>query len=231
MVVVAALYFAREILIPITIAVLLSFLLAPLIGLLRRARLWRTPAVLLAVILALGVILGIGGAIGSQIASLVNEVPRYSTTIEHKIDAVRGFTIGRVNGLISRFGRQLSDAKAGATPSPAAAPEAAQAGSPEQRPIPVEVHQPNPTPFELVSRYLSPALSPFTTLGIIFVVAIFVLLQQEDLRDRVIRLLGSGDLHSTTVALDDGGRRLSRYFLTQLAINTTFGCVMAPGCS
>lgn len=91
------------------------------------------------------------------------------------------------------------------------------------------MHQPNPTPFELVSRYLSPALSPFTTLGIIFVVAIFVLLQQEDLRDRVIRLLGSGDLHSTTVALDDGGRRLSRYFLTQLAINTTFGCVIGAG--
>ena len=84
-------------------------------------------------------------------------------------------------------------AKAGATPS-AAAPVPAQAGSPEQQPIPVEVHQPNPTPLELVSRYLSPALSPFATLGIIFVVAIFVLLQQEDLRDRVIRLVGSGGL-------------------------------------
>jgi predicted PurR-regulated permease PerM len=227
-IVIAALYVAREVLIPVTIAVLLSFLLAPLVKLLRRARLCRTPAVLLAVILALIVIIGIGGAIGTQIASLVSEIPRYSTTIEHKIDAARGFTLGRVNRLINQLGHQFAGASAGAAPSPAAAAPA-RAGSPEQQPIPVEVHQPNPTPFELVSRYLSPALSPFATLGIIFVVAIFVLLQQEDLRDRVIRLVGSGDLHGTTVALDDGGRRLSRYFLTQLAINTSFGCIIGTG--
>lgn len=228
-VVVAALYFAREVLIPITIAVLLSFLLAPVVGLLRRAWLWRTPAVLLAVILALAVITGIGGAIGTQVASLANEIPLYSTTIEHKIDAARDFTFGRLNGLINRFGNQLAGAKQGAA-APAAAPsEPAQQGMPEQHPIPVEVHQPNPTPLELVSRYLSPALSPFATLGIIFVVAIFVLLQREDLRDRIIRVVGSGDLHGTTVALDDAGRRLSRYFLTQLAINTTFGFVTGAG--
>ncbi len=227
-IVVAALYLAREILIPITIAVLLSFLLAPLVGLLRRARLWRTPAVLLAAILALGVIIGIGGAIGTQIASLVREVPRYSGTIEQKIDTVRGLTIGRVNGLIGRLGHQLAGAKAGAAPS-AAATGPAEASSAGRQPVPVEVRQPNPTSFALVSRYLSPALSPFATLGIIFVVAIFVLLQREDLRDRMIRLIGSGDLHSTTVALDDGGRRLSRYFLTQLAINTSFGFIIGFG--
>jgi predicted PurR-regulated permease PerM len=91
------------------------------------------------------------------------------------------------------------------------------------------VRQPSPTTFELINRYLSPALSPFATLGIIFVVAIFVLLQREDLRDRLIRLAGAGDLHSATVALDDGGRRLSRYFLTQFAINTSFGCIIGVG--
>ncbi len=72
-------------------------------------------------------------------------------------------------------------------------------------------------------------LSPLATLGIVFVVAVFALLQQEDLRDRMIRLLGSDDLHRTTLAIDDGGRRLSRYFVTQLSINTAFGIVIGIG--
>jgi predicted PurR-regulated permease PerM len=82
---------------------------------------------------------------------------------------------------------------------------------------------------ELAQRVLSPVLSPVETIAIVFVFAIFILLQQEDLRDRLIRLFGSGDLHRTTVALDDAGRRLSRYFLTQLSVNAAFGCVIAAG--
>ena len=229
-IIVAALYFAREVLIPVTIAVLLSFLLAPLVGLLRRARIGRTPAVLLAVVLALAVILGLGGAIGAQVAGLVSEIPYYSTTIEHKVDTVRQMTLGRVNGLINRLGHQLSTV-AGQPPAASAptAPAAGAAAGNEQQPVPVEIRQPSPTALDLATRYLSPALSPFATLGIIIIVSIFVLLQREDLRDRLIRLVGSGDLHSATLALDDGGRRLSRYFLTQLAINTGFGCIIGVG--
>ena len=85
------------------------------------------------------------------------------------------------------------------------------------------------SPLALAERYLSPVLSPIATLGIIFVVSIFALLQKEDLRDRLIRLMGSGDLHKTTAALDDAGRRLSRYFLTQLAVNAAFGAVIGVG--
>lgn len=95
--------------------------------------------------------------------------------------------------------------------------------------MPVIVQQPSPAPLELAGRYLSPALSPVATLGIVIVIAIFILLQQEDLRDRVIRLAGSGDLHKTTMALDDGAQRLSRYFISQLAVNVGFGCVMTVG--
>ena len=85
------------------------------------------------------------------------------------------------------------------------------------------------SPLELARRYLSPVLSPLATFGIVFIVAIFALLQQEDLRDRLIRLFGTTDLHRATVAIDDGGRRLSRYFLTQLCINTGFGCLIGLG--
>ena len=82
---------------------------------------------------------------------------------------------------------------------------------------------------KMAEEYLSPILSPLATFGIVFVVAVFALLQREDLRDRLIRLVGSDDLHGTTVAMDDGARRLSTYFLTQLSINTAFGVVIGLG--
>ena len=95
--------------------------------------------------------------------------------------------------------------------------------------MPVEVHQPDPGPLEVAQRLLAPVLSPLATMGIVFIVAIFILMQQEDLRDRMIRLFGSGDLHRTTAAMDDAAARLSRYFLTQLALNAGFGLVVALG--
>jgi predicted PurR-regulated permease PerM len=78
-------------------------------------------------------------------------------------------------------------------------------------------------------RIITPTLNPLATAAIILIVAVFVLLQQEDLRDRLIRLFGSRDLHRTTVAMDDAARRISRYFLTQLAINAVFGVIIGTG--
>jgi hypothetical protein len=82
---------------------------------------------------------------------------------------------------------------------------------------------------QIGENLFSPVLSPLETTGIVLVVTIFTLLQKEDLRDRAIRLFGTGDLHRATVVMDDAARRLSRYFLTQLAINTSFGVVLAVG--
>ena len=227
--IVAALYFARDILIPLTLAVLLAILLSPLVGLLRRLRLWRIPAVLLAVMTAVGVVLAVGGLIGTQIAVLADNVPTYAQTVETKVGTVRSYALDQVARVASRLG--YSDET---TKKPGKAPAAQQLlpRAPSKagpQPLPVEVHQPDPSPLELVERYLSPILSPLGTLGIVFVVTIFVLLQQDDLRDRLIRLFGSSDLRRTTVALDDGGRRLSRYFLTQLGINAVFGTIVGTG--
>jgi predicted PurR-regulated permease PerM len=237
-VVVAALSIAKEVLIPITLAVLLSFVLAPLVDLLRRARLGRVPAVLLAVLLALGIILGLGGMIGAQIAGLANDIPRYASTIQDKVQSLQGVTVGRLSGLVDRLAHQVErassapaeTAKTGnvASGGPAAA-GAAPAPDAPPKPIPVEVHQPNPSPEEVAQRILTPLLAPLATTGIVFVVAIFILLQQEDLRGRLIRLFGARDLHRTIVAMDDAARRLSRYFLTQLALNAAFGCVIGLG--
>jgi predicted PurR-regulated permease PerM len=230
-VVVAALYFAREILIPITLAILLSFLLAPIVELLGRARLGRVPAVLLAVIMALGVMTGFGGVIGSQLAQLAGNIPQYSVTIEQKVDTVRAYTIGRLDRFVGSLGHHaeslgISRAPAGAHPPAGSSP----AGATPQ-PAPAAAAAPGDSLLALAERYLSTALLPLATVGIVFVVAIFILLQREDLRDRLIRLFGATDLHRTTSALDDAARRLSNYFLTQLGINATFGLVIGVGLS
>ncbi|MBV9786484.1 MAG: AI-2E family transporter [Acidisphaera sp.] len=224
-VIVSALYFGRQVLVPITLAILLSFVLAPLVELLRRLRLPRVPSVILAVVLALGIILSLAGLIGSQIASLAQDVPLYQSTIERKLDTVRGFTVGRMSDLVGSLGRALQHD--GAAPRPAS--PAATPGPPEPKPVPVELRQPTPTPLEMAERILSPVVDPLATAGIVFIVAIFILLQQEDLRDRLIRLFGSSDLHRTTAAMDDAARRLSKYFLTQLALNTSFGVIIGLG--
>src|ERR1700719_1311471 len=99
--IIAALYLASEVLIPITLAILLSFVLAPLVEVLRRWRLGRVPAGLLAVILALGVIMAFGGVVASQVAQLATNIPEYATTVENKVETVREYTLDRLNAFVS----------------------------------------------------------------------------------------------------------------------------------
>ena len=225
--VIAALYFGKDILLPITVAVLLSFVLSPLVGTLRRLRIPRVVAVVFSVGLALAIIGGVGALLGSQIVEVAGDLPLYQTTIEKKVDVLRKATLGRIAEVASRFRGTLG--QAGQISPPPASPAGEQAARPEQTPVPVEVRQPPPDPVALATRILTPVLHPLAAAAIIFIVAIFILLQQDDLRDRVIRLFGSRDLHRTTLAMDDAARRLSRFFLIQLGINTTFGVIIAAG--
>jgi predicted PurR-regulated permease PerM len=236
--VICTLYFASEVLIPITLAVLLSFVLSPLMELLRRLWLPRVLAALLAVLIAIGVIIALGGVIGTQIAALVGRVPQYQTTVEAKVGTVRKL-IGtdlssRFSGLMHRLEsiglpqQQQQQAPIQHTQPPGSTSTLAQPA--QSKPVPVVVTQtPTSSALELSRRVLEPILGPIATLGIILVVAVFALLQKEDLRDRLIRLAGSGDIHRTTTALDDAGQRLSRYFLAQLGINCSFGVIVGFG--
>jgi predicted PurR-regulated permease PerM len=221
-VIVSALYLAREVLIPITLAILLSFVLAPLVEVLRRIHVPHVLSVLVAVLIGLGAIGAVGGIIGMQVAGLAADVPQYASTIETKVTSVRGFILGRISELTNRLDRQMTAPVAQPVPSPGASSQA-----PDQKPIPVE--QPASDPLSLARSVLEPILAPFESALIIFIVAVFILLQKEDLRDRLIRLFGSGDLHRTTVAMDDAAHRLSRYFLAQLGINTVFGVAVGVG--
>ena len=219
-VVIAALYFAREVLIPITLAILLSFVLAPLVDRLRRLHLWRVPAVLLAILLALSVIVTLGAIIGTQLAELGSRAPLYTYTIQQKVGSVSAYVATELSSISKRLGH------ATATVAPKPSPEPGEPAEEANRPIPVEVHQPEPTALETIERIVEPVLHPLGSVGIVLIVAVFILLNMEDLRDRMIRLFGSGDLHRTTVAMDDAAHRLSRYFLAQLSLNASFGIVI-----
>ena len=176
----------------------------------------------------LGLILALSSAIGTQVAQLSGNLPQYQTTIETKNTRLRNATVDKITEKLGSFGHQPS----GSVPrseAPAPTPTGASAQGQQQEPVPVLVTQPAPSVLDIGKSVLEPMLYPLATAGIILVVTIFALLQKEDLRDRAIRLLGSGDLHRTTVAMDEAGRRLSRYFLTQLGLNASFGVIVGVG--
>lgn len=229
---VAALYFAKDVLIPIMLAVMLSFVLAPLVDFLQRMRLWRAPAVILAVLATLGVIGLIGTLIGSQAAALSPDVPKYARTIEAKVEGIQGYAVNSVAAFTKILStkkpvRERHDTSASVlVPAP---PGSAVPTIEDRRPVLVELAPQEASPITIARTILAPIVGPLETTFIVLVVAIFVLLQKEDLRDRFIRIFGSHDLHRTTVAMDDAGKRLSNYFLSQLLVNTGFGVVIATG--
>ncbi|MDR7037075.1 putative PurR-regulated permease PerM [Methylobacterium sp. BE186] len=228
-VIVAALYVGREIFIPIAIAVLFSFVLGPLVDLLRRLRLGRIMAVAIAVITALGIVAALTTLIGVQVADLAGDVPRYRDTIERKVEGLKDSALGRATDYVANIGRAIHQAGSEGEVGNKPAPSAAGPEKPEEKAVLVEMRERPPGPIETAGTLLSPVMKPLATTGIVFVVLLFILMQKEDLRDRMIRLAGSSDLHRTTVAMDDAARRLSRYFVVQLALNAAFGIVIGAG--
>ncbi|GAB2892415.1 AI-2E family transporter [Paraburkholderia jirisanensis] len=226
-VLVCGLYFGREVLIPITLAVLLSFLLAPLVSLLRRLHVGQLPSIFVAVIVALVSLLAIGALIAAQIAQLAGSLPQYQAAIEEKIETVQEKTVGRADALLARAAGALSRI----TPDHPVVPhEAGRSQKPTvAAPLPVEVHEPIPSPLQVAQKVFTPVVGPIETTFIVLVVTIFILLQREDLRDRLIRLFGARDLHRTTTAINDAASRLSRYFVAQLGVNVGAGAVIAVG--
>ncbi len=224
--IVAALYFGQEVLLPVTIAVLLSFVLSPLVSGLRKLHIPHVVAVVLSVAVALGFMGGLAVLVGSQFVDMAADLPKYQSTIEEKIDTLRGATVKRLSDFTTRLRGTFKE-----TPQSSSAPQAnePQDNQPKVKPVPVEVHQPPPDPLSLAQTILRPVLHPLATAAIVFIVTVFILLQRDDLRDRLIRLFGTRDLHRTTLAMDDAAARLSRFFLVQLGINTGFGIIIAVG--
>ena len=231
-IIITTLYFGREIFVPIALAVLLSFVLAPLVGLLQRLRAPRGLAVVSVVITAFALIFAMGSLLATQLTQLAGDLPRYESTISEKIQSFRETTAGRgtlerASGMLKDLSKELDKPKDAAS---SLGPGSILAKTPAPlAPVPVEVRQPDPGALESLRSLISPLLHPLATTGIIIIFVIFILLQREDLRNRLIRLAGSRDLQRTTAALDDAAGRLSRLFLIQLLLNGTFGIVIGAG--
>src|SRR5215218_2020257 len=232
-IIVATLYFGREIFVPVALAILLSFVLAPVVNLLQRIRTPRAVAVVSVVALAFAAIFGLGGLMATQLTQLAGDLPRYQSTMREKIQSFRGATAG--SGTLERAADMLQDLskeldKPKDTTRASAGPLVRQASpTGAVQPVPVEVRLPDPGALESLRTVISPLIHPLATTGIIVIFVIFILLQREDLRNRFIRLAGSHDLQRTTAALDDAGSRLSRLFLIQLVVNAAFGLAIGLG--
>lgn len=136
--IVATLYFGKEVLVPVTLALLLAFVLAPLVALLRRLHLGKVSSVLLGVVLAFGVILAIGGVIGTQIAQLATDVPKYAATVEAKVASVRSYTVDRLSQLADSVGTH----RTAAPPADNAPAAGASPGAPSSATLPTAPLQP-----------------------------------------------------------------------------------------
>jgi len=215
----AVLYLGRDILMPMAVAILLTFALAPIVSFLRRRGVPKIIAVVFTVLMAFVALLVFGFLVASQISNLAQNIPTYQNNIIEKVRSLQemgasGGVIERLTGAIERVGKEL---QAGT-----------QSAVPEQKPLPVEVVT-SQSPLDILFNIVVPLVSPFATAGLIVVVVIFMLVEREQLRDRFIRLVGAGDLHRTTEALQDAGKRVGRYLLMQLVINTTYAIPIALG--
>lgn len=225
-VIVLALYFGREILVPLALAALMTFMLAPLVTRLQRW-LGRVGAVLVVVAMLFAVTGATGWVLTRQAVDLVNKLPDYEVNIRTKLRAIQVPSAGafaKISHTWEDLKKELpGGSKAGAVPKDGGARVA------EERATPVEVVSGKNERLELMQVILAPMLGPLGTAALVLLLLIFMLLQREDLRNRMIRLIGQGRISSTTRALDDAGSRVSKYLLMQLVVNVTYGIPVAIG--
>jgi predicted PurR-regulated permease PerM len=210
------LYSAKVILVPIALAVLLSFVLSPLVTRLRRWGLNRIVSVILVALLAVVLLGGIGTGLTLQIKQLGERLPEYHENIARKIAAFReagkGNVLEKVQETVNVVEQRLKEK-----------PDRKETAN---EPVRVQVV---PSGFSEYGQFAWPAMETFATAGLVIVLAVFMLVYREDLRGRMIRLIGHGRLLITTRAIDEASQRISRFLVMQLASNASFGLALGVG--
>ena len=236
--VVAILYVGRQLLIPLALAAMLTFMLAPLVGYIER---WigRIAAVLIVVAMLFGVVGGAGWLLTHQLIDLAAKLPDYQTNIDNKLRAIRlptGGAFGRFSHSVSELRKQLPDSleppenATGPVPETRATAAARSRNVPAaQRPMPVRIVEAQSHLPQILQTTATGLLGPLGTAGLVLLLVIFMLSKREDLRGRMIRLIGQGRISATTRAMDDAGNRVARYLTMQLVLNVSFGSCIAIG--
>ncbi len=223
---IAVLYFAKDVFLPLAIAVLLTFMLAPIVASLRRLGLPRLPAIIASVSGGFLVIVLFGAILAFQVSEVGQNIATYQYNIIEKIRTLK--EAGTDNGLINRLNRFVERVGAEINQEEDKAQTAPGGEEVERKPVLVEIFAQR-NPIETLETVVGPLVGPLATLGLVIVVVVFMLLEREELRDRFIRLVGYGDLHRTTIALQEAGSRVGRYLLTQLMVNIAYGVPLGIG--
>ncbi|MDO4724918.1 MAG: AI-2E family transporter [Comamonadaceae bacterium] len=229
--IICALYFGRELLIPLALAILLGFLLDPLVRRLKRWGLPRMAAIVLVVAVVLGGVVGLGAYLGQQLAALGESLPRYQATMSEKLRGLSASVEGA--GMLDGFKRALHHLQrdiAGreAEPAPGQPPQGAAQAAPEQPVQQVQVVAAPPTNVQLAQTWLLRISEPLLMAGIVILFVVLILLDRDALRDRLLRLMG-GNLNMATEALDDASQRIGKYLRMQLIVNISYGVPLAAG--
>ena len=211
--VIASLYWAQAIFVPIALSILLTFLLSPVAGALERIGLGRIPSVILIVLFVFSLLAAGGWLITLQLTSVANELPTYRNNIRQKIADIR--VVGK-GGAIEKVQKTAEDVKKELekTDEPAKV---------QPRPREVVVQGEQSSTFWPLPLQIAPVFERLASGALAIVLVIFMLIQREDLRNRLIRLVGYGRLTITTKALEEAGQRISRYLVMQSLINASFG--------
>jgi len=217
-VVVAVLRLAQDLFVPLALAVLLTFVLSPIVARLQHWHFNRLIAVIVSLCLALALVVGVGDVIFGQFSDLAHQLPHYEQTLREHITHLRGFLRGGITDSLDALDRLAAQIErlSPVTGLPAGVQK-------------VEVVQPRASLFQIAKDVVGPLVKPLGWALAVMVLVAFMLLRLPDLRERLIRLLGPRNLQATTAALDDAAARVSRYLLSQLLINSLTGTWVGIG--
>jgi len=222
-VIVAALYLAKGVLVPITLAVLLSFLLSPVCNWLERHRLGRVPAVVVTALVGFTVLGGATWMAAVQVSDLAPRMPEYETNLKAKLQSANVYvsaTLGRVNRTAQGMSENLSPVELAQAPQ-----------GTKEWPYSVRIISSPASPLQVFGSMFGTVLQVLGSIGVVIILVVFFLVRRDDLRDRFILLVGHGQMSLTTQILEDAGTRVSRYLAAAFLVNAIFGTAVGVGLS
>jgi predicted PurR-regulated permease PerM len=225
----AVLYLAREIFIPFAFALALSFILAPPATWLERIHIGRIPSVIIMMIAVVALAGAVSWMAANELIEVVDRLPAYGENIHNKIKGIRApatGALGRVEKSVAEIGKELAG---GETPAPARGRRLGQSPATVTNPLPVQVVTPELSPLDYLQTLTRPVLAPIGMVGFVLLLTLFTLMKREDLRNRLVRLVGVGQLNATTQALDDATQSIGHYLVLQFLVNASMGVAISLG--
>jgi predicted PurR-regulated permease PerM len=242
---VAVLYWGRDMIVPLALAALLAFMLSPLVRTLCRVRVPRALAVGMVTVVVFSTLALVMWLLGREVHHLASELPKHRENIQQRVAVLQTWGQGGLVGKLRGLANDISNKPAAPAPSsPAPATPSSEYKTSENSAAPHETKNDAPVSpandkqaagsnggvlanaMNVVLTTLADALS---TAGLVILFVIFMLLRQEDIAQRVVRLVGFSRLTLTAKALDEVGERVSRYLLMQFTINSIYGLLLAGG--